>query len=103
VGKGEGCRLRLALTPFDTRTLRESVAFAEQRALLVPDARAWDEIWFALDATIAADPTVGEQVDDTAFWLITTERAAAWGLPRMRVLYTFDDEFVDLLELDLAE
>lgn len=98
-----GSRWPCAVKSFPHRSLRPTPDFEAQRKSLVPDDRTWDEVCQGFDATIAADPTVGEQVGESPYWLITTERATAWNLPRLRLLYAFDDRFVDLLAVGFAE
>lgn len=103
MGEENGGRLWLALKEFTHRTLRESASFATARDHLVPNPYTWEHLWAGLDCTIAETPTVGEQVDETPFWIVTTEYAPAWGLPRLRILYSFDEQFLDMLEIDYAE
>lgn len=84
------------------RGVRESTGFTSQREGLFSDTAIWDMVFFGLDATIAADPRVGSPIGETGAWVVIIGPAPAWGFPRIRAFYTFDDQYVDLRWIELG-
>ena len=84
--------------------LQPDEAFAERFAELVPDEAARQSILTGLVATVGLDPTVGMPMDDPPghVWYTFIQEAPAWSVPRMVVVYSFDDDNVYLHWIDEA-
>lgn len=80
-----------------SRTLIESPEFASECAVIQPITRAWDDFWFGLDWVLLRNPEAGEQVYGLPFWMLVSEPAP--GMPRLRILYEFDDDSVTLISV----
>lgn len=78
------------------RALRESREFSAQREEFFLDSAVWDRVWFGLDFVLARDPHVGILAALPGTWVVILGPAPGWGFERIRVFYTFTDEYVDL-------
>lgn len=80
--------------PKKPRTVVEEPGFAAGRALIIADAKRWDDFWRAAEWGLAKDPAGFDQVDAN-LWVIICEPAEG-SMPRLRVYYSFDDENIYL-------
>ncbi|MBJ7612871.1 MAG: hypothetical protein DLM71_04925 [Chloroflexi bacterium] len=82
------------------RSTREEPGFAAGRASIIPDARRWDAFWRAAEWGLARDPTAFDQVDEN-LWVVICEPSRT-GMPRIRVYYSFDAQYIYLKWVELA-
>jgi len=86
---------------FKARTIRESPEFVQQKGRIQPDARRLDEQLFAVNWELARKPELYPKVGKSKLHCIKTD---SWpDAPSLRIYYTFDDDLVDLLWIEIAE
>jgi hypothetical protein len=82
------------------RQLVEEGSFVQCRDQLIPDTKRWDEFWRGVEWVLCRDASVGLQVYDLPVHILTTNPAP--GMPRLRVMYLFDDVLVRVLWVERA-
>jgi hypothetical protein len=86
---------------FKARTIRESSGFTQQKQRVEPNARRLDDQLRSVTWALARKPELFPKVGRTKLHCIKTD---PWpDAPRLRIYYTFDDDFVDLLWVEIAE
>lgn len=86
---------------FKARTIRESREFAQQKKQIQPDARRLDDQLCSLTWVLSRKPETFFKVGRTKLYCAKTD---PWpDAPRLRLYYTFDDDSVDLLWIEIAE
>ena len=86
---------------FKARTIRESPEFVQQKQRIEPDARRFDDQLHSVTWALARKPELFSKVGRTKLYCIKTD---PWpDAPRLRIYYTFDDDSVDLLWIEIAE
>lgn len=90
-----------------SRVVRPDEQFSECLLDLVALPAARGAIMEGITLTLAEDPTSGTYLtggieDPMAMWTFIIPEAPGWNTPRMRALYTFDAEFLNLHWLELA-
>lgn len=85
--------------------MKQESAFIDQLELLVSTEAARRLVIAGALLTICEDPAVGIPLDNPPriMWYYIVPEAPAFGIARMTVLYTFDDEMVYLDWVDLSE
>lgn len=84
------------------RGVLEEPGFTAGRELLLPDARRWDEFWIAAEWALVRDPSSFDPIPDYDLWVIVSEPSPRTKMPRLRVFYRFDDEFIYLKWVERA-
>jgi hypothetical protein len=84
-----------------SRTVIESPEFSQDRERIQPLTQLWDAFFFGLDWVLSRNPEAGEQVYGLSYWMLVTEPSP--GMPRLRILYEFDDDTVTLLAVEIDE
>lgn len=86
---------------FRARTVRESREFAEQRRRIQPDARRLDDQLRSITWALARKPELFSRIGRTKLYCAKTD---PWpDAPRLRLYYTFSDDAVDLLWIEIGE
>ena len=86
---------------FKARTIRESPEFAQQKQRIEPNARRLDDQLRSITWALARKPELFSKIGRTKLHCAKTD---PWSnAPRLRLYYTFDDNFVDLLWIEIAE
>jgi hypothetical protein len=78
------------------RTVVEEPGFTAGRDAILPDVRRWDEFWIGVEWALTQDPEGFDRIPDHNLWVIVSEPSPRTGMPRMRVFYSFNDEFIYL-------
>ena len=86
---------------FKARTIRESRGFAQQKKRIQPNARRLDDQLLSITWALARKPELFSKIGRTKLYCIKTD---PWpDAPRLRLYYTFDDDLVNLLWIEIAE
>jgi len=86
---------------FKARTIRESHEFAQQKKRIQPNARRLDDQLLSITWALARKPELFSKIRRTKLYCVKTD---SWpDAPRLRLYYTFDDDLVDLLWIEIAE
>lgn len=86
---------------FSARSLRETPLFQEQLRLIQPDAQRLDAQLRGLTWGLANDPDYWPSIGNSKLHRALTD---PWpGAPRLRIWYMFDDEYVELLAIEVLE
>jgi hypothetical protein len=85
---------------FKARDIRESSEFVQQKERIQSDARRSDEQLFAVTWALSRKPESFPKVGKSNLHCMKTD---PWpDAPRLRVYYTFDDDLVNLLWIEIA-
>lgn len=82
------------------RTVREEKQFTEDKKKLKHSAKRLDEILFGVIWTLSRIPESFGNVSGTMLYLAKTD--AAPDAPSLYIWYTFDDDYIYLLSVELA-
>lgn len=83
------------------RTIRESPRYTEERDAIFADNRDADEVVRDVTNSIACDPRIGQQIEDTPVWAVPVDESPV--SPDITIYYTWDDDFVTLESMQESE
>jgi hypothetical protein len=83
------------------RTIREEPAFRDQLQKLGVSPQRMDELLEGMSLTVATHPEIFQQVPGKE---LRRFRVIPFpGMPRMNVWFRYDEQYVDLVEIDVLE
>jgi hypothetical protein len=83
------------------RTLIEDPSFTSARDAISQDVRRMDQVMEGIGLRLSLHPDSGYETLGPGVWVTFTR---PWpGAPRMAIYYTFDTQFVRLLDIELID